>query len=102
MIVAAAQSYNVPVYVLADSFKIRKELPDEGTVSFEENTPDQLYDAQFTKNIAEESGIKLWNPVFESIPRMSNVTLVTEKGVLESVEEQAQEVEKEWNFIMGL
>lgn len=76
-----AKAYNIPVYVIAEGLKIRKNLPK--TPENQRKGPWYPTDVKFNDIIKNED-IRFYNPHEDIVPREKITEIITEKGIYNS------------------
>ncbi|GAB5404608.1 MAG: S-methyl-5-thioribose-1-phosphate isomerase [Aureliella sp.] len=83
----AAKHHGVPFYVAAPSSTFDFDLVDGSDIPIEQRDPDEVV-APYGQSVAPE-GVDVYNPAFDVTPAELITALITEKGVIKPVTEDA-------------
>ncbi len=81
-----AHAHGIPFYVAAPSSTFDLSIPDGGAIPIEERDPKEITEG-FGKKTAPE-GVHAYNPAFDVTPARLIAAIVTERGIVQPVNEQ--------------
>jgi len=95
---------HIPFYVLCDTLKIRHDMNPESEVgSDNELLANTFGDQPVLDEQLAASGVKVFNPTFETTPTFEHIKIVTENGIISTnqIKKYAEKAEHNRNVIIN-